>query len=241
MRQYRVGSFSFGLVLIGLGVTMLVAFFAKQSALNIIINAWPVAMIALGAEILIRLFVVKREADAKVKYDWLSIAFICVIIVISTVIYSVTAVISAFGGREELYRVFNIYPYYVTTEISEELAGAETLAFVGDGQNLRIIEGDGENIKVITVVSASTNRSDTREVENILRNLLKFEGARRVTMVAMQMHSTPISSVSFYSTVFLPKGKTVDLQGYYGVYNVSPNCKVQVLERIIPEKSYDGS
>ena len=73
MRQWRVGSFSMGLILVLLGVGLIVDHYsAAHKALELVITWWPLALILLGIEILAVGFLSRNE-QFKIKYDGWSI------------------------------------------------------------------------------------------------------------------------------------------------------------------------
>ncbi|CEG26386.1 hypothetical protein [Bacillus sp. B-jedd] len=72
MRTWRVGTFTMGAALLFLGVLLLFSQFADYSLYTVMLSWWPALLIILGAEILLFLFVQKKE-NAFLKYDLLSI------------------------------------------------------------------------------------------------------------------------------------------------------------------------
>lgn len=73
MRQWRVGSFSMGLILVFLGAGLIVDHFSlAHKALDLVIIWWPLALILFGAEILASGFLSRNE-QFKIKYDGWSI------------------------------------------------------------------------------------------------------------------------------------------------------------------------
>ena len=78
MRQWRVGSFSMGLVLVLLGVGLLLDHFSGvTSTLEIIVKWWPAVLILLGLEI-IAAGALYRNEQLKIKYDFLSMFIVFV-------------------------------------------------------------------------------------------------------------------------------------------------------------------
>ncbi|RHW43509.1 hypothetical protein D1B31_02295 [Neobacillus notoginsengisoli] len=72
MRTWRVGTFTMGAALLFLGVLLLISQFADYSLYTVMLSWWPALLIILGIEILLFLFVQKKE-NAFLKYDLLSI------------------------------------------------------------------------------------------------------------------------------------------------------------------------
>lgn len=80
MRQWRVGSFSMGLILVLLGVGLILnQFSGTPKALELVANWWPLALILLGAEILASGFLSRNE-QFKIKYDGWSILLTIILV-----------------------------------------------------------------------------------------------------------------------------------------------------------------
>lgn len=91
MRQWRVGSFSMGLLLVLLGVGLLLdRFRGGAAALEVIIDWWPAVLILLGAEVLAVGFLSRNEA-VKFKYDFWSILLVIVFFCFALGSYAVSA------------------------------------------------------------------------------------------------------------------------------------------------------
>ncbi|WP_058307643.1 hypothetical protein [Gracilibacillus massiliensis] len=87
MRQWRVGSISMGITLIGLGIILIMTTFNKSWDAVTLFQSWlPCLLIILGAEIVIYLVFSKKEQPL-VKYDILSIFMIFFIGIVSTGAY----------------------------------------------------------------------------------------------------------------------------------------------------------
>lgn len=79
MRQWRVGTFSMGLLLIAAGAGLLWARFDPVNMSQQVLAWWPVIFIILGSEILLQSFWL-REEEKRIKYDVFSIIMIFIII-----------------------------------------------------------------------------------------------------------------------------------------------------------------
>ncbi|SHN18518.1 hypothetical protein [Gracilibacillus kekensis] len=76
MRQWRVGSISMGMTLIGLGIILLLSQFNTSWDIVMLFQLWLSSLIIiLGAEIMIYLIFSKKEQPI-VKYDFFSILII---------------------------------------------------------------------------------------------------------------------------------------------------------------------
>lgn len=91
MRKWRVGTFSMGILLIILGITLFISLIKDFSAINYLISAWPIILIILGAEILLYIYFSKDD-QPKVKYDFLSMLFVIIIGTIAIGSYSLTTI-----------------------------------------------------------------------------------------------------------------------------------------------------
>jgi len=78
MRTWRVGTFSMGASLLFLGIFLLLSKFFSFDLLYVMTSWWPVILVVLGIEILVFLFLSRKEKPY-LKYDFLSIFFVGVI------------------------------------------------------------------------------------------------------------------------------------------------------------------
>ena len=95
MRQFRVGTFSMGILLIAAGVLLLLGRFTGIPSIKLILDFWPVILIILGIEILIYIFI-SKEDQPKIKYDGLSIFIILLLIFLSTIAYAGTTILEKY-------------------------------------------------------------------------------------------------------------------------------------------------
>lgn len=84
MRGWRVGTISMGLLLILMGSLLLFGQINDISSIELIFKWWPAVLIMLGIEILLYVFLSRKEQLA-VKYDGFSI-FIIMLIIFSTLV-----------------------------------------------------------------------------------------------------------------------------------------------------------
>ncbi len=101
MRQWRVGSLSMGLLLIGSGIGLLYAQFNRLAVMDLIVKWWPLIFILLGAEILLQTYLNKGET-IKIKYDVFSIFMVLIIILTGLGLYSAGQVGLIDRARTEL-------------------------------------------------------------------------------------------------------------------------------------------
>ncbi len=79
MRQWRVGTFSMGLLLFCTGIGLLYAQFQPAPVVSSILKWWPVIFIILGVEVLLQSYLNKGE-ESRIKYDIFSIFIIFFIV-----------------------------------------------------------------------------------------------------------------------------------------------------------------
>lgn len=81
MRTHRVGTITFGCILIVLGILLLIRLFVPELNYTIILNYWPVALILLGIETLVANF---RSKKVTFVYDGWSIFLLFVVLCFTT-------------------------------------------------------------------------------------------------------------------------------------------------------------
>jgi len=80
MRQWRVGTLSMGLVLVGSGVGLLYAGINNRAVVDAVLKWWPLVFVLLGLEVLCLTFLNRDQAPVKVSYDVFSILIIIVLV-----------------------------------------------------------------------------------------------------------------------------------------------------------------
>lgn len=90
-RQWRVGTFSMGTVLIVFGFVLLLAQFNNFSAVKLVSTWWPAVMIILGLEIIAALYFSKEDKPV-INYDLLSIFMVLFIGGLTFGLYALTSV-----------------------------------------------------------------------------------------------------------------------------------------------------
>ena len=72
----RVGTFTFGIVLVAAGLAMLASMFAPRLDMTWALKLSPLALVSLGAEVLLA-----ARGGGRVKYDWVGMVLCCLIVV----------------------------------------------------------------------------------------------------------------------------------------------------------------
>lgn len=76
MKTWRVGTFSMGALLVLLGLLLFFAKILGWNLVHLMTSWWPILLIVLGVEILIYLFIARRQEQPVLQYDFLSIFFV---------------------------------------------------------------------------------------------------------------------------------------------------------------------
>ena len=79
----RVGTFTFGMVLVVSGLTMLVSMFFPQLEFTWLLQLSPLALISLGVETLLA-----ARGNERVKYDWVGMLLCFLIVCASLVLFA---------------------------------------------------------------------------------------------------------------------------------------------------------
>lgn len=74
--ERRVGTYTFGVMLILIGISIVLMTFTSINLLKYILMFWPIILILLGAEILY----LNSKSDVRVKIDFISIILMCIIL-----------------------------------------------------------------------------------------------------------------------------------------------------------------
>lgn len=127
----RVGTFTFGLLLVAAGVLLILRAFMPSLDLRFVVSLLPVALIALGVEVL----VYAARPNVQLRYDGVSI-FVCILILFGV------------GGSSVMLQLWNEYgpaAHAAEMRLGDELQSDATAA-------LRAVPGLGDNIYDLSVV-----------------------------------------------------------------------------------------
>ena len=231
MNRWRVGSISMGIILVASGIIMLISFIAKTNVLNTIITLWPVVMICLGLEILLYIFVKKgNETDVKMKYDVLSIFFIGIILIISTLYYGIIFVSGILGSQENMRAALGIYNETAYVKSDTELTGAKELVVFNGIYNIKAVAAAGENIRVEYRASAGT--SDKQYAESVLDNIIEFKNGDRAYVMsntAIMYSNRKLFNPTVSCVIYLPPEKVLDLSQFGGAFEYDSVLENQII------------
>lgn len=233
MKRWRVGSLSMGLVLVAFGVLILVSLITRINVINVVYMLSPIVLICLGIEILLHLFIRNGSDDVKIKYDFLSIMFISVILLIGTGIYILTGLIGFFDSKEDAFAAFGIRSETVYSHYNGIEFDADEIALFGtfNNGNIQILSSDSDKIKV--EYSIMFNTSDKNYGESVADKIIKFDTEQqRVRMIsdtALIYYDRKFDYPAISCSIYLPEDKLVDLSG------CSYNREISVDRRINAE------
>lgn len=146
MRQWRVGSFSMGLILVLLGIGLIVDHFnAAPITLDLAINWWPLALILLGAEILASGFLSRNE-QFKLKYDGWSIFLMIILFFFCLGSYA----LSYSGVLPQIREALAFSDYSCPIPDQEvDLAGIGKVIISSQGEELELHSVAGEKMTIL--------------------------------------------------------------------------------------------
>lgn len=153
MRQWRVGTFSMGLLLLCTGIGLLYAQFQPAAVVSGTTKWWPVIFIVLGVEVLLQSYL-KKDEESRIKYDIFSI-FIIFIIVMT----GLGLEVASNAGLNELIRE-NITAQHYYLQNDHQIVidkDVKKVVIETDGApQLRIRIGSGNSLQCITKAEVKT-------------------------------------------------------------------------------------
>lgn len=107
----RIGTFTFGLTLIILGIVVIIQTFLPFDLLRYTLMLWPIVFISIGAETLYYLF----KKDIQIKYDFLGIILSIFLVFLSSIFsivnYGVNKILFEPSIQEDILSIVNNNPY----------------------------------------------------------------------------------------------------------------------------------
>lgn len=218
MRQWRVGSFSMALILIFLGIGLIAThFYETTKAFELVITWWPLALILLGAEILVAGFL-SRNDQLPLKYDGWSIFLVIILFLFClgnyTLYYS--------GVIPEIREAIAISEHSCPVpDLEIDLAGINRVLVSSRGGDLELhsISGNKLTILGLAAIPASTPEAARELAEatgaetRVIRDTLYI----RIDPVAGQNNIFRGSSSRSSWALFIPAAATLELDAsdYY--------------------------
>lgn len=165
MRTWKVGSITCGILLIAIGVLWFLQNFIELPFIEILLNAWPLVCIFIGAEILFLHF---RNKEEKLRVHWLAIILL-VLIGFSSMAFSLGKVF-----MDQVQFSFNSKTFDFNKKI--DLDFAKELSIDIPTYDVAIIGGDTDEITLTGKVAAHVKSKEILE-ERFNKNLtLKHVG-----------------------------------------------------------------
>lgn len=97
-RERRVGTFTFGIVLVVAGIAMMAALFFPSLDFRLFLKCSPAVLILLGVEVLL-----STRKGGRVKYDWLGMLLCFVLVMLALCMFFVVWAMIHFPDEVRLY------------------------------------------------------------------------------------------------------------------------------------------
>ncbi|MFC4404146.1 hypothetical protein [Gracilibacillus xinjiangensis] len=216
MRQWRVGSISMGLSLIGLGVVLFISQFTNWEISKIALIWVPILLIVLGAEILIYLFLAKKEQPI-IKYDVFSILFITFIGCMSIVFYvgassGVLAAVNNYINDEQISGALPVIEEKIDNSIER---------IVIDSKNGLAKVTANEAMAVSIFGTYQTNAENQRLTEDDVASIHQVDNTLYVSLFSPPNHNGwDYHYTNYYPTISLPSNVDVEITGFTNQVNL---------------------
>lgn len=206
-----------GLLLIALGVIMLVSQILEISLLDQILKWWPVALIMIGLEILIYVFLSKQD-EPKVKFDVFSIIIISILLMASVGVYAVTGLISSGNGVLIVDSMFdNFKNESIFTRNYEVDVSSSNLVIDNVFGNINVTKGDVEKIEVEANITIRNNDENyASEIADSLVVISNDKDIKIKTDSRKYSNKGKIGSIRIDYTIKVPDTVNVEADNQYG-------------------------
>ncbi|MGE5392002.1 MAG: hypothetical protein ACM3PE_13170 [Deltaproteobacteria bacterium] len=158
MRQWRVGTLSMGLLLVGSGIGLLYAQFNKLAVVDLAMKWWPLIFILLGVEVLVQYYF-RKDIDNKIKYDVFSI-FIILIIVVTGVVIQTTSELGLSAYLQSEIRAQNFELTSPTTKV--DASKARSIVIHAESAPHLVVRDS--SAKEISIYGRGNIRAESREM-----------------------------------------------------------------------------
>jgi hypothetical protein len=219
MRQWRVGTLSMGILLIGVGIALLLEKVNGIGTAALIFRWWPVVLILLGCEILGYAYFSNQESP-KIKYDGLSIFIVIIIIMFSCSSYMATN-FHITNGRNNFFDVFSgAYKYEsnFSKKITIDPKEKTKLDIINSYGNIDLQKSNTNNIEVLADIKIMNNDEKYSKLisDRIVRitqgEVIKIES----TASDYVNDKTKIKNIEVNFTIKIPKNINVNTENEYG-------------------------
>lgn len=208
MRQWRVGTFSMGLLLLCTGIGLLYAQFQPAPVVISILKWWPVIFIILGVEVLLQSYLMKDE-ESKIKYDLFSI-FIIFFIVIAGMGLQVAGKVGLSSYIQE-----NITSKQYSLQTNHEIALEKNIQKVvieaENGPRLKVRTGTGDSIQCNA--QASIRAQSEAQAQQVLQENTQLNTRRDGNTLYLNLgFSTANNCYGTAYSLILPERLAVELE-----------------------------
>lgn len=159
-----IGKYSFGITLILLGITISLQAFLKIDILRYVLIFWPIVFIALGIEIIH----FSRKNDSNIKYDFLSIFMIFVLIIFLQIFsvfdYGVNKVLYNKNIRNDIENNIEMQQYQRNFDADKKL---KIINNSSKDINLKQVPIDKDSIQPYYIITCNYNQNFKDNIFNM--------------------------------------------------------------------------
>lgn len=235
MRQWRVGTFTMGVLLIALGVIMIIARMYGLPAIEHIINWWPVILIMLGLEILI-FSVIPGQNESRISFDGFSVFMIIIIMIFSLGAYGATNFLKDITGLN----IFNSLPQNSKYQsnfkknITIESMGKDKIVLSNRFGNVQAIKGSGDNIEIQAEITIHNNDEDyAKQISDLIVDVSQTNPVRITSKRENYLSDrSKVQNININYILKVPEGMAVEIDNEYGkVFMEGIDASAKVLNK----------
>lgn len=160
MRRWRVGNISMAAVLIVAGILLLVSNFTDLNFGKALTIGWPIIMILLGLEMLLYLYF-SKEDQPRIRFDGLSIFFVCLILVGGLITYGVTSVFQSDVTKAWMEEKMDRYQYSIAVSDKIDASNVTTLTLDDQSADVKVIPSS--QLRVTRNITVRYNDKDASD------------------------------------------------------------------------------
>ena len=160
MRRWRVGNISMAAVLIVAGILLLVSNFTELNFGKALTIGWPIIMILLGLEMLLYLYF-SKEDQPRIRFDGLSIFFVCLILVGGLITYGVTSVFQSDVTKAWMEEKMDRYQYSIAVSDKIDASNVTTLTLDDQSADVKVIPSS--QLRVTRNITVRYNDKDASD------------------------------------------------------------------------------
>lgn len=219
IRKWRVGTVSMGMSLIFLGVVLFLTQIKGVQMMEPLMIWWPLILIVLGIEIIVYLFVARRQENPVLKYDFMSIIFIGIL---GSIAIGVTLLMSV-GIMPELKAYIQSETKTLSLPSWETRLPMEIQKIVIEAGSQRVkIEGSAtQEVHVLGTYRTSMNKDQPDPIPTIEElAVTKIIGdTYYIIMKDPSQKSAPFSTYTYVNaTIVVPDHLEVEVRGNYSIH-----------------------